>query len=315
MAFAALLGNDALRARLTAEAEGRRLSHCYLISGPAGSGKHTLARLLAAAAQCENANPPCGVCRACRKVLTDIHPDVITVDDADHKQLPVELIRRARTSLFIRPNEGQRKILIFPRAQDINPAGQNALLKILEEPPSYGMFLLLTDSPERLLPTIRSRCAVLHLSPLPDGLLRAELFRRRPELSREALDAALAQSGGYLGPALNALDTPPPPQTAQFAAAYAGHDDLALLALFCSMEKYKREQFAPVIEALRRLTAEALLAQNGVPTVSPEARAIAQARTGAVLFAANKTLQTALADCQANVNIATICAALFALLR
>lgn len=315
MSFAALLGNDALRARLSAEAKGRRLSHCYLIAGPAGSGKRTLARLLAAAAQCESANPPCGDCRACRKVLADIHPDVITVDDAEHRQLPVELIRRARAGLFIRPNEGQRKILIFPRAQDINPAAQNALLKILEEPPGYGMFLLLTDSPERLLPTIRSRCAVLHLSPLPDSLLRAELSRRRPELSREALDTALARSGGYLGPALEALDAPAPPQAAQFAAAYAARDDLALLTLFCSMEKFKRDQFMPVLESLRRLTAEALLAQNGAPTVSPEARAIAQARTGAALFSADGTLRAALADCQANVNIATICAALFALLR
>ncbi len=315
MAFSALLGNDALRARLAADAQNQRLSHSYLIAGPSGSGKRTLARLLAAAAQCEGNNPPCGVCRACHKALSDIHPDIITIDDAEHQQLPVELIRRARSSLFIRPNEGRRKILIFPRAQDISPTGQNTLLKILEEPPGYGMFLLLANSPERLLPTIRSRCALLRLSPLPDELLRAELSRRRPELPRETLDAALARSGGYLGPALAALDTPPPPQAAQFAAAYAAHDDLALLTLFCSMEKYKRERFISILEALRRMTAEALLAQNGAPAVSPEARAIAQTRTGAVLLSAEQALRAALSDCQANVNIPTICAALFALLR
>lgn len=315
MSFDQLLGNDALKSRLSAEAAAGRLSHCYLLAGPEGSGKRTLSRLLAAAAQCEGNAPPCGACLPCRKVLGGVHPDVITVDDPDHKQLPVELIRNARTDVFIRPNEGKRKILIIPRAQDMNPAGQNALLKLLEEPPSYAMFLLLADTAEKLLPTIRSRAVELRLSPLPDGLLRAELSRRCPDRDAGRLSAAISASGGFLGRACALLEADPLPQTPLFAKALAGGDTLALLSLFCSMEKLGRDKLLPILGEFRRLTADALLCRQGVPTASPDARAIAAKRTPQSLLAASEALEAAAADCRANVNTATICAALFAQLR
>ena len=94
---------------------------------------------------------------ACRKVLSKQHPDVITVDDTEHKNVAVDIIRQARSDVFIRPNEGRKKVYILPRGQDLGAPSQNALLKILEEPPDYAVFLLLTTSAEKLLPTIRSR--------------------------------------------------------------------------------------------------------------------------------------------------------------
>ena len=237
------------------------------------------------------------------------------VDDPERKQLPAELIRAARSSVFVRPNEGRRKILIFPRAQDMNPTGQNALLKLLEEPPSYAMFLLMSDAAEKLLPTIRSRCAVLRLSPLPERLLRTELTRRFPDAPSGRLEAALSGSGGYLGKAAAILETEPFPQTAQFAKAYGDGDTLALLTLFCSMEKFNRDRLLPILQDLRRLVVEALFSRQGVPNLSPEARAAAAKRTPKALLEAASVLETAAADCRANVNTATICAALFAQLR
>ena len=85
MAFESLLGNERIKQNLTAAAHKNRFAHFYLISGPRGSGKHTLARLLAAALMCENSNRPCGTCPACRKILAGTHPDFLTVDDPDHK--------------------------------------------------------------------------------------------------------------------------------------------------------------------------------------------------------------------------------------
>ncbi len=313
--FDGLLGNDALRARLSAEAAAGKLSHCYRLVGQEGSGKRTLARLLAAAALCTGEKPPCLSCRDCKKVLSGVHPDIITVDDPEKKIVPVDAVRAARSELFIRPNEGRRKILIFPRAQDLNASGQNALLKILEEPPDYGMFLLLTPSSERLLPTIRSRSAELRLSPLPDGLLRSELLRRFPAAGPDALDAAVSRSGGFLGQAAALLETEPPPQVAAFAEAWSKKDTLALLSLFCSMEKLKREQLSPVLEGLRRLTADALLAREGVPPASARARTVAGSHSPQKLLAAAALFEAALADVRANVNTATICAALFAQLK
>ena len=156
MGFETLLGNERLKENLTGSLGRGRVSHFYLISGPEGSGKHTLAKLLSAALMCENNNRPCLKCAACRKVMEDLHPDCITVTDPEHKAVPVKQVRQVRDDMFIRPNEGIRKIYIFP--QELGVEGQNALLKILEEPPSYGAYLLLTDNPEQLLPTVRSRC-------------------------------------------------------------------------------------------------------------------------------------------------------------
>ena len=163
MDFTGFLGNDAIKRRLSGAFASGRVAHSYLLCGPAGSGKHTLARILCAAMECEKggAAVPCGVCPGCRKALAGIHPDVITVDDPDHKAMTVDPIRAARSDMFIRPNEGRRKIYVIPRGQDMNESAQNALLKILEEPPDYGAFLILSTNAERLLPTIRSRSALV----------------------------------------------------------------------------------------------------------------------------------------------------------
>ena len=150
MAFESLLGNEQLKKNLQNSISGGHISHFYLISGPAGSGKHTLAKLLSAAILCSS-HEPCLGCSVCRKVMDNTHPDVITVDDPVHKTVAVKIVRQFREDVFIRPNETEYKIYLLP--QELGIEGQNALLKILEEPPGYGVFILLTDNPEKLLPT------------------------------------------------------------------------------------------------------------------------------------------------------------------
>ena len=93
----------------------------------------------------------------------------------------------------------------MPRAQDLGLPGQNALLKVLEEPPAYGVFLLLADNPDRLLPTVRSRCVELRLQPLPESILVEALEKDFPQAGREALASAAWRSGGWLGQARELL--------------------------------------------------------------------------------------------------------------
>ena len=221
-----LYGNEALKARLSAAFDSGRVAHSYLLCGPDGSGKHTLARSMAAAT-------------ACRKVLSGQHPDVITVNDPEHKLIAVDVIRRMRADMFVRPNEGERKIYILD--QDMGEPSQNALLKILEEPPDYGVFLILTANAEKLLATIRSRCAELKLSPLtPEEALPA-LRKQFPERPDEELRAALLRAGGYLGQAAAQLTEGLSEHTAAFAAAYAARDTLGLLGVLLPMEKLRRD--------------------------------------------------------------------------
>ena len=119
MGFEGLFGNARLKENLSGSIRQGRISHFYLISGPEGAGKRTLARLLSAAMQCTEAEKPCMQCKACRKVLAGTHPDVITVEDQEHKTVPVRMIRDARESIFVRPNEGQRKVYVFPQEMGI----------------------------------------------------------------------------------------------------------------------------------------------------------------------------------------------------
>ena len=111
------------------------------------------------------------------------------------------------------------------------------------------------------------------------------------------------------------LEAEPLPQTPQFAKAYGKGDTLGLLSLFCSMEKFNRDRLLPIVQEFRRLIVEALLFRQGAAAASPDAMAVAARRTPQALLAAAGALEEAAADCRANVNTATICAALFARLR
>ena len=186
------------------------------------------------------------------------------------------------------------------------PAAQNALLKILEEPPEYGVFLLLSTHAEKLLPTIRSRCAELHLSPVGQEEAAAYLQRRLPQQQSDAIRSACVRSGGFLGQALALLESGSAPQTAEFAAAYAGGDALALLRVLLPLEKYKRTELLPVLQQWRALVCDALSAKSGMPAASPEAAMLSQSRTGAQLLAAAQDLQEAMDDLNLNVGTGAV---------
>lgn len=154
------------------------LSHAYLITGGSGDSRAALMRRMTAAYLCLGERPPCGRCAPCRKVLAGIHPDVSHTAPASGKQeIGVDQIRALRSDAYIRPNEGRRKVYVIDPADAMNPAAQNALLKVLEEGPAYAAFLLSAGRPGVLLDTVRSRCELLSLppeEPAPDPALLAQ---------------------------------------------------------------------------------------------------------------------------------------------
>lgn len=307
MSFDALLGNEQLKSGLTRSLATGHVSHFYLISGPVGSGKRTLARLLSAALVCRGENAPCMSCPACRKALGGAHPDVITVDDPEKKTVSVSLVRQAKADIYVRPNEAPRKIYIFPRAQDMGLEGQNALLKVLEEPPEYGVFLLLTDNPRKLLPTVRSRCTELKLLPLSEPVLRAALIHSHPELSGDVLDGAIHRSGGFLGQAEALLTHEQDPRTDALVQAMCRKDAYSLLQTLVPLEKLKRDALNELVTDWLELSQQALSAKCGGSALSESAQKLSESATAQELSALVEVFRKAGLYLNANVSPAAVC--------
>ncbi len=307
MGFDSLLGNQRLKENVSAALHRGRISHFYLISGPEGSGKRTLARLLSAAILCRGEHRPCFSCPACRKVMGNNHPDLITVEDPEHKNVAVKIVRQIREDMFILPNEADKKIYIF--SQELGIEGQNALLKILEEPPGYGVFMLLTDNPEKLLPTVRSRATELRMESLPGALLQEKLRKDFPDADDQTLTAAISRSGGYLGQAIRLLQdgTAVSTQTSAFVESFIRKDALGLINTLVPMQKWKRDQLQQELEQWTQVLQQALACRSGAKALLPMARELGAQRSSVEILTALRNLQKAIEYTQGNVSPAAVC--------
>lgn len=149
-----------------------RLPHAILLDGGDAEKRDRVALFLASAFVCSEENKPCGKCLNCIKVHSGSHPDVIISDPAglNEKTFKIALVRDIRTDAFILPNEAAKKVYVMKSADKMNVQAQNALLKIIEEPPAYARFILLCDSRAAMLETIMSRVTPFNLGKADSGL-------------------------------------------------------------------------------------------------------------------------------------------------
>ncbi len=218
-----IVGNDALRERLSADILSGKLAHAYIIEGAVGSGRHTLALNIAKAVACQSKSNaslplPCDSCEACRKISEGICPDVITVRrDEDKSGLGVDTARFIRGDVASVPNDLDVKVYIIEQADLMTPQAQNALLLTLEEPPMFVIFLLLCEQADRLLETVRSRAPTIRTEPLPRDEIADCLLNRAPDsimstarqLKRSEpgeFDELITAAGGYIGRAYELFD-------------------------------------------------------------------------------------------------------------
>jgi DNA polymerase-3 subunit delta' len=231
---------------LTRQLAQGRVAHAYLFTGPPQVGKGTLARWFAQALLCEAPDGwPCGVCLSCQRVEAGSHPDVralsLEVQPGGRRTLGIEAVRAMRSGMAERPYSGRRKVYLIEDAEAMTDEAQNALLKTLEEPPSFVVILLAALSDHALLPTVVSRCQLLPLRPLAQGEVRQALTSRWGAAEDQAgLLAGLSR--GRLGWAVQALrDAGPLQQRDEHLSALTVLLGAGLLERFGDAEEQERK--------------------------------------------------------------------------
>lgn len=201
--FEEILGHEQIKEHFQKAIESHKVSHAYILTGEAGMGRKSLANAFALTLLCEKGkSEPCMECHACKQVLSGNHPDLIYVTHEKPASIGVDDIReQINDTVAVRPYSSYYKVYIVDEAEKMTQQAQNALLKTIEEPPSYAIIILLTTNQEAFLPTILSRCVQLKLKPLKDFVVKSYLTEsmKIPEADAEVY-AAFAR--GNLGKAI-----------------------------------------------------------------------------------------------------------------
>ncbi len=201
--FRDIIGHKQEIAHLERAIETGKVSHAYIFSGDKGTGKRRLADAFAETLQCEGTGVrPCGECHSCRQAESGNHPDIIYIRHEKPTSIGVEDIREQLTGdIQIRPYNGRYKIYMIPDAERMTVQAQNAILKTIEEPPEYAVIILMTTNEQVFLDTIRSRCVVLNLKPVPDEQVKSYLMEQIQIPDYQA-DICVAFAQGNIGKAV-----------------------------------------------------------------------------------------------------------------
>jgi DNA polymerase-3 subunit delta' len=309
------VGHDAALTHLREALAADRLHHAWLLEGPAGVGKRTVADWLVLTANClsdgDDGARPCGACASCRQILAGTHPDVVVVGPDPEKAtraIPVDAVREAIRVCGLHRFSARRRFVIVEPADALAPQGANALLKTLEEPPADTHFLLIAPHARGLLPTIVSRCQRLRLVPVPEGTL-APWLAARGLADAERL-ARLAQ--GCPGKALALADGGLDARTelrARLLKAVAG-DLQAIFGLSEALTKDGRRQewmaaVEPLLEILEELLRDVVVTATrpGEPRLHGDLPPVIEAWTRALWPGGVERLVAALADCRQDLAL------------
>ncbi len=334
--FPTLLGNDTLKAALEEHIEKRSLSHAYIIEGPNGSGKRTLARLIAAALACEGSgkDKPCMHCSSCEKILSGQAVDVHLYERGKEATVKIEVARKIREEMILSATENEHRIFIVDDADMMTVAAQNALLIALEEPPeNVFIFLLVTDA-SRLLPTVRSRAQRLTMSRFDFCTLREHVLtlsadaRALAASSPDTFAAVLMHANGTVGEAISLLS---PSNTRDILEKRATVDAIVLAlaehkpfgdiySLSQALPRKRDELSAMLALLLKAITDLILLKRDPDAPLSyycnRETAADTAAHMGiATLFAVLDAIDAALADLDRNANLTTVVTSLFSQMK
>ncbi|MBO4396666.1 MAG: DNA polymerase III subunit [Eubacterium sp.] len=206
--FSEIVGHEEIKTHLLEAIKKKNPFHAYIFDGDIGVGKETMAKTFAAGLQCQDTHgheKPCKECISCRQVESLNAPDVIWVTHAKANYGIDEIREQVIGTMDIRPYSSPYKIYIIPEAERMNEETQNALLKTIEEPPDYGVVILLTSNISELLPTIQSRCLTMEFHPLSSGIVE-EFLRTQCQVPDYIAKESAAFAQGNIGKAIRYAD-------------------------------------------------------------------------------------------------------------
>ena len=207
MLLSEFAANEEVKSELSELMKKDTLPHAMIIEGAKGTGKKTLAEIIARFCVCSSDNNrPCGMCGDCIKAEKNIHPDIFIADGNNSGELNIEAIRNIRSDAYIKPNEAAKKVYILLNCEKMLMPAQNAFLKILEEPPENVIFILTAVSAASLLQTVRSRSRILSLYPPTVGDAAEFLRKRFPDKDITEIQNAAKNSIGNIGNAIELLE-------------------------------------------------------------------------------------------------------------
>ena len=210
--FAEIIGQEHVVQTLTNAISSNSVSHAYIFSGPRGSGKTTIARLLAKTANCRDRKPgqfePCNKCSSCLEIMEARSLDFIEIDAASHRG--IDEIRELRDGVKFAPVKEKYKVFIIDESHQLTKEAANALLKTLEEPPSHVIFILATTEIHKMIPTIISRCQRFDFRKLNLAEITSRLNfisgKENVKFEKSALELIALNSGGSVRDSESLLD-------------------------------------------------------------------------------------------------------------
>lgn len=232
MDFSGFLGNDEIKTALSAAFALRRFPHAIVLQGESGCGKRTLAKLIAKALVCrDREHAPCGVCPSCVRAAAGSHPDIrIEEGSGVTRSLSVDTVKSVTADAYRVPEEADVSVFVLLMGTKTSDAAQNKLLKVIEEPPEGAVFILVCESGEQLLPTIRSRVQSFTLKPPPISDA-AEYVCAHTDVTAEEAERLAVLCGGCIGKMLEEINGGDAARAVELAVLVAegmlsGGDDL-----------------------------------------------------------------------------------------